>query len=78
MKYQGTWRAKGIADGAETLDEIIERLETEVKGLRELSSYGVRLASPVEDDYGPLETTNPAGEFLTGFEVAGKYRLEEK
>ncbi len=56
MSYEGVWRAKGIAEEAATMDELIQRLEEEAEQLREMKAAGVKLSRPVEDDYAFLTT----------------------
>ena len=54
------WRAKGLTDDAETIDEMIADLEAAIVTLRELRDAAVHLAGPVEDDYAHFVTTNPS------------------
>lgn len=49
-----TLRAKGLLDGAETLDEAVERLLDEAIRLRALAKAGWTLQEPIADDYGML------------------------
>ncbi len=67
--YSAPWRARGIADGAVTIDEMIGALLAAAEELRAMRDDGVRLADGVEDDYGRLETDN--------LWVAEKYGLQE-
>jgi hypothetical protein len=67
--YSTIWRAKGLTDDAETLDDMIAALEAAIAELRTLRDAGVRLASSVEDDYAYLMTTDPG--------VAERYGFEE-
>jgi hypothetical protein len=66
--FELTWRAKWLADGAKTMEQMAEALEAEATHLRELAAAGVELADVVEDDYAFLTTTDP--------EIAAKYRFE--
>lgn len=66
--FETTWRAKWLADGAKTIEEMAETLESEAARLRELAAAGVELADDVEDDYASLTTVDP--------EVAAKYEFE--
>ncbi len=66
--FEVTWRAKWLADGAKTIEQMAEALEAEAAHLRELAAAGVELADVVEDDYAFLTTTDP--------EVAAKYEFE--
>ncbi len=59
MRYTGTWRAKGLADGAESIDQLIQGVEDELFQLRAMRIDGVGLAAPVEDDYATLTTDDP-------------------
>ena len=56
--FETTWRAKWLADGAKTIEEMAEALESEAARLRELAAAGVELADEVEDDYASLTTTD--------------------
>jgi len=47
-------RAKGILDGAETLDAAIHQADLYLKLLKSYQAQGFELAIPVEDDYGYL------------------------
>jgi hypothetical protein len=67
--FEVTWRAKWLADGAKTIEQMAEALEVEAAHLRELAAAGVELADVVEDDYAFLTTTDP--------EVATKYEFEQ-
>ena len=67
--FEMTWRAKWLADGAKTIEQMAEALEAEAAHLRELAAAGVELADVVEDDYAFLTTTDP--------EVAAKYEFEQ-
>lgn len=67
-EYTTVWRAKGIADEAKTLDEMIERMEEELATLRRYRENGVKLSAPVEDDYAFLATTNVAFAVEEGFD----------
>jgi dsDNA-specific endonuclease/ATPase MutS2 len=66
--YERTWRAKGLADGCENLDEIIEALETEAAELKQMRQEGVVLSGPVEDDYATLTTEDDEVAARQGFE----------
>jgi acyl-CoA reductase-like NAD-dependent aldehyde dehydrogenase len=66
--FETTWRAKWLADGAKTIEQMAEALEAEAAHLRELAAAGIELADVVEDDYAFLTTTDP--------EVAAKYEFE--
>jgi hypothetical protein len=66
--FEVTLRAKWLADGAKTLEQIAEALEAEAAHLRELAVAGVELADLVEDDCASLTTTDP--------EVAAKCEFE--
>jgi hypothetical protein len=66
--FELTWRAKWLADGAKTVEQMAEALEAEAAHLRELATVGIELADVVEDDYAFLTTTDP--------EVAAKYEFE--
>jgi hypothetical protein len=66
--FELTWRAKWLADGAKTVEQMAEALEAEAAHLRELATVGIELADVVEDDYAFLTTTDP--------EVAAKYGCE--
>ena len=50
-------RAKWIFDNAETLDQVIERLQAEIEHIRQLKAAGWELTGPVEDDYGHIRKT---------------------
>jgi hypothetical protein len=66
--FEMTRRAKWLADGAKTIEQMAEALEAEATHLRELAAAGVELADVVEDDYAFLTTTDP--------EIAAKYKFE--
>src|SRR5262249_43974178 len=66
--FETTWRAKWLADGAKTIEQMAEGLEKEAAHLRELAAAGVELADEVNDDYASLTTTDP--------DVAAKYEFQ--
>lgn len=66
--FTRTWRATSLADDAESLDEIIGRLEAEATELRRLRDMGVVLTRPVEDDYAFLGTNDVGVASSEGFE----------
>ena len=66
--YSTIWRAKGLTDDAETIDDMIAALEAAIVTLRALRDAGARLASAVEDDYAFLITTDPGVAEQFGFE----------
>jgi hypothetical protein len=66
--FELTWRAKWLADGAKTVEQMAEVLEAEATHLRELAAAGIELADVVEDDYAFLTTTDPAVAATYGFE----------
>ena len=68
-EYETIWRAKGIADGAQTVDHIIGALLEAVEGLRAMQEDGIELSGEVQDDYAFLRTTDPA--------IAEKHGLQE-
>lgn len=70
MRHEGTWRAKGVADGAESMDELVVRLREEAEMVEAMRDAGVRLAGPVEDDYAPLATDSD--------EAARKYGIGQE
>jgi len=65
--FETTWRAKWLADGAKTIEQMAEALEAEAVHLRELAAAGVELADEVNDDYASLTTADP--------DVAAKYEF---
>jgi len=67
-RFETTWRAKWLADGAKTIEQMAEALEAEAMHLRELAAAGVELADEVNDDYASLTTTDP--------DVAAKYEFQ--
>jgi hypothetical protein len=46
-----TWRAKGLCDGAKSIEEMAARLEETATWLRKLAGLACELAGAVEDDY---------------------------
>lgn len=68
-EYTGAWRAKGIADEAQSIDEMIKKLEEEVALLKRYRDNGVTLSAPVEDDFAFLTTTNVAFAVKEGFDL---------
>ena len=69
MLYETTWRSKGLTDGAETIDEMIGKLQSTVEELKQMRDAGITLEGCVGDDYGTLVTEDP--------EVAKQFGLEE-
>jgi len=67
-RFETTWRAKWLADGGKTIEQMAEALEAEAMHLRELAAAGVELADEVNDDYASLTTTDP--------DVAAKYEFQ--
>ena len=67
--YSTIWRGKGLADDAETIDEVIAALEAAIADLRAMRDAGIQLAGPIQDDYAYLVTTDP--------DVAEAYGLQE-
>ncbi len=65
--FETTWRAKWLADGAKTIEQMAKALEAEAAHLRELAAAGVELMDVVDDDYAFLTTTDS--------EVAAKYEF---
>jgi hypothetical protein len=65
--FEMTWRAKWLADGSKTVEQMAEMLEAQATYLRELAAAGVELADEVDDDYASLTTTDP--------DVAAKYEF---
>jgi hypothetical protein len=66
--FETTWRAKWLADGATTVEQMAGALEDEAARLRSLAAAGVELVDVIEDDYAFLTTTDP--------EIAAKYKFE--
>ena len=58
--FDMVWRAKGICDGATSLDDMANMLEAAASVLRRMSASSVSLSVTVEDDYAYLETADPA------------------
>lgn len=58
MIYETIWRGKWLADGAESIDEMIEALASEIVRLRDMKEAGVILEGSVEDDYATLTTSD--------------------
>jgi hypothetical protein len=58
VRYSTTWRIKGGADGARSIEAMARKLEAEAGWLRKMGAAGIRLAGKVEDDYATLETTD--------------------
>jgi hypothetical protein len=58
--FSTTWRCKGLADDAATLDDMIAALRDAIAELTMMRDVGVSLAGPVADDYALLITTDPA------------------
>lgn len=57
--YEGFDAIKWAADGASTLEEVAERLESFAQYLREMSRTGkIRLVQPVDGGHIILETTD--------------------
>ena len=50
-------RAKWTIDGANTIDEAIEKLNDFIEYLRSLKEEGWKLREPIDDDYGFLYKT---------------------
>lgn len=69
MKYQTTIRGKWLMDGATTLDEAAERLESYAAQLREMAADGIELVDEITDDYGTIGTNDS--------ELAQTYEFEE-
>jgi hypothetical protein len=68
QRFETTWRAKWLADGAKTIEQMAEALEAEAMHLRELAAAGVELVDEVNDDYASLTTTDP--------DIAAKYEFQ--
>jgi predicted transcriptional regulator len=54
QKNERTIRAKWTFNGAETIEEMIEKLEEKKEHLKELQEEGFELQNQVEDDYAHL------------------------
>lgn len=54
QKNERTIRGKWVFNGAETIDEMIEKLEERKEHLKELQEDGFTLQNQVEDDYAIL------------------------
>ncbi len=67
-KYYLTWRNKFLTLGAQTIDDMIEGLESAAQELREMRSAGVVLDGGAEDDYAHFVTSDPAVAKRFGFE----------
>jgi hypothetical protein len=65
--YECTWRAKWLADGAETVQQMAAALEAEASHLREMAAAGIELVDVVEDDYAFLTTNDPEVAVRYGF-----------
>jgi hypothetical protein len=50
-QFEMTWRAKGLCDGAKSIEEMAARLEETATWLRKLAGLDCELAGAVEDDY---------------------------
>jgi hypothetical protein len=57
-RYEWTWRAKWLVDGATSVGEMVEQLQRVAHWLHTLEGAGVRLEGPVERDYGMLVTND--------------------
>jgi hypothetical protein len=55
-RYESTWRAKWLVDGATSIGEMVEQLQGAAHWLHTLEAAGVKLEGPVERDYGTLVT----------------------
>jgi hypothetical protein len=59
VTYDTIWRSKWVAEGAETVGEMIEKLLAATKDLREMEVAGVTLENVVDEGYGCLITDDP-------------------
>jgi len=66
--YRQLFRAKGLYDGADTLNEIVIRLRATAEEITRMASDGVILADTVTDDYADFETEDAA--------IAAKYNFD--
>ncbi len=64
MENTLTVRAKWILDGASTIDEIIDKLENEIKYYRGLKADGWEVDGRVDDDWGFLIQVAPDEEMV--------------
>ena len=55
MSQEEVIRAKGILDGATTLEEAITMVQEFAVQLEKLKQDGYELTEPIEDDYGFVE-----------------------
>lgn len=63
-----TWFARGLADGCESVTEIIEALQREVQRLERMLADGVTLDGAVEEDEGTLVAPSEKVAERYGFE----------
>ena len=66
--YRQLFRAKGLYDGADTLNEIVIRLRATAEEITRMASDGVILADTVTDDYADFETEDAV--------IAAKYNFD--
>jgi hypothetical protein len=76
-KYYLTWRNKFLTTDAETIDDMIEGLESAVQDLREMRSAGVVLEGGAEDDYAQFVTSDPAVAKKFGFEEEEEFEEDD-
>jgi len=69
-KYSLIWRNKFLTVDAQTIDDMIDGLESAISTLREMRNAGVLLEGGAEDNYAMLVTSDPL--------VAEEYGFEEE
>jgi hypothetical protein len=67
-KYSLIWRNKFLTLDAQTIDDMIEGLESALSELQEMRDAGVFLEGGAENDYAMLVTSDPRVAQLHGFE----------
>jgi hypothetical protein len=65
--YEFSWRCKWLADEAESIPQMVQKLRQAADELEEMHGAGVVLDNPVRDDYAFLSTEDPAVAERFGF-----------
>lgn len=76
-RYYYIWRNKFLTMDAQTIDGMIEGLESALHELREMRSRGVVLDGGAEDDCAYLVTSDPEVASSFGFELEESFSEQE-
>ena len=77
-RYYFIWRNKFLTTDAETIDDMIEGLESALRELRKMRSRGIVLDGGTQDDYAYLVTSDPEVASNFGFELEESFYEDEE